>query len=113
MLGKVCAGFALLMAWPAAAQAPAWQDCTGRVIILGQHSQAEGALFSHWATLSNPGMRPVRVQSRLGEAAPAAPARIEAGRMLRLRLGEGPEQLTPAQIAQAMRLRCQTIPTQP
>ena len=113
MFGKACAGFALLIAWPAAAQAPAWQDCTGRVIILGHHSQAEGASFSHWATLSNPGMRPVRVQPGFGETPPAAPARIEAGRMLRLRLGEGPERLSAEQIALAMRLRCQTIPTQP
>jgi hypothetical protein len=106
-------GGALLMAGPVAAQAPAWEDCAGRVIILGQHSQAEGALFSHWATLSNPGMRPVRVQPGFGEVPPAAPARIEAGRMLRLRLGEGPQRLSAEQIAQAMRLRCQIIPTQP
>lgn len=113
MVRRALIGAVLLMAWPAGAQAPAWADCTGRIIILGQHSQAEGALFSHWATLSNPGMRPIRVQPGFGETPPAAPARIEAGRMLRLRLGEGPERLSPEQIALAMRLRCQTIPTQP
>ena len=113
MVGRACVGLALLMAWPASAQAPAWEACAGRIIILGQHSQAEGPLFTYWMTLSNPGMRPVRVEARLGDAPPPQAARIEAGRMQRLRLGEGAERLSPTDIETATRLRCQTIPTQP
>ncbi len=119
MVRMALMGGALLMAWPAAAQGPAqgpvpaWEDCTGRIIILGQYSRAEGAAFSHWATLSNPGMRPIRVQPGFGEAPPAAPVRIEAGRMERVRLGTGAAQLPAAEIEAAMRLRCQAVPTRP
>lgn len=102
----------LLLAWPAAAQPPA-EDCAGQVILLGTGSQAEGAGFIYWATLSNPGMRPVRVEPRFGEAAPAPPLRIEAGRMQRLRLGEGTARLSAEEIAAATHLRCRRIPTQP
>jgi len=106
---------AAVLGWPMVghAQAPAWQDCAGRVLVLGTQSLAEGAGFSHWATLSNPGMRPVRVETRFGEGAPAGSLRIEAGRTERLRLGEGVVALTPEQMALALRLRCQMIRTQP
>lgn len=104
-----------LPAWPmaAGAQPAGWEDCAGRVLVLGTHSQAEGALFTHWATLSNPGMRPVRVAPRWGEAPPGAPQRLESGRMLRLRLGEGETRLTAEQIAAPLRLFCQAIATLP
>lgn len=104
-----------LPAWPmvAGAQASGWEDCAGRILILGTHSQAEGARFAHWATLSNPGMRPIRVAPRWGEGAAGAPQRLESGRMLRLRLGDGETRLPPEQIAAQLRLLCQAIATQP
>ncbi len=95
------------------AQPSGWADCAGQVIILGTASQAEGAGFSYWATLSNPGMRPVRIESRFADAKAAPALRIEAGRMHRLRLGEGAAWLSAEEIAAATRLRCQRIPTQP
>lgn len=103
----------LLWAPVAVAQPPAWADCAGQVIILGTASQAEGAGFSYWATLSNPGMRPVRIEPRFAEANAAPALRIEAGRLYRLRLGEGAASLSAEEIAAATRLRCQRIPTQP
>jgi hypothetical protein len=105
----------LLGAAPALGQppAPVWGDCAGQVILLGAGSQAEGAAFAYWATLSNPGMRAVRVEPRLGQA-PAAPAlRIEASRMQRIRLGEGAERLPAEAIEAAIRLRCQAVPARP
>ena len=103
----------LLWAPVAAAQPPGWADCAGQLIILGTASQAEGSGFSYWATLSNPGMRAVRVEPRFGEA-PATPAlRIEAGRMQRIRLGEGAERLAADAIEAAIRLRCQAVPARP
>lgn len=108
----------LTMAAPLRAQtAPV--DClaSGLVILLGTASAAqrpgEGQGFAYWATLSNPGMRPVRVELRFGDAAAAPLLRIEAGRMQRLRLGEGATNLSAEEIAAATRLRCQRIPTQP
>lgn len=100
-------------AQPVGAQPASWGDCTGRVLVLGTHIQAEGALFTHWATLSNPGMRPIRVAMRWGEGAAGAPQRLESGRMLRLRLGEGAARLSPEEIAAQLRLLCQPIATQP
>jgi hypothetical protein len=102
-----------LWAAPALAQAQGWGDCAGQVILLGTASQPEGARFTYWASLSNPGMRPVRVEARFGEG-PAQPAlRIEGGRMERLRLGGGPERLPAEAIAAATLLRCQMVPTRP
>ncbi|UPY37932.1 hypothetical protein [Sediminicoccus sp. KRV36] len=100
------------MPW-AAAQPPGWEGCAGRVIILRTGSQAEGAGFGYWVTLSNPGMRPLWVAPRFADAAPAPPLRIEAGRMLQLRLGEGAANLSAEDVAAATRLRCQAIQTQP
>lgn len=104
----------LAMPAPLAAQ-PAPVDClaSGLVLLLGTASEAQGAGFTYWAVLSNPGMRPVRVEPRFGEAAAAPLLRIEAGRMQRLRLGEGAAQLSAEEIAAATRLRCQRIQTQP
>lgn len=94
---------------------PAPVDCltSGLVLLLGTASEAQGAGFTYWATLSNPGMRPVRVEPRFGEAPAAPPLRIEAGRMQRLRLGEGSIRLSAEEIAATTRLRCQRIATQP
>jgi|JI8StandDraft_2_1071088.scaffolds.fasta_scaffold194516_1 hypothetical protein len=97
----------LLGTLPAAAQ-----DCAGQVIILGAGSQAEGAGFAYWATLSNPGMRAVQVEPRWGEGSLPA-LRIEAGRMQRIRLGAGEARLAAEAIEAATRLRCQPIPRQP
>lgn len=97
----------LLAALPAAAQ-----DCAGQVILLGAGSQAEGPGFAYWATLSNPGMRPVQVEPRWGEATLPA-LRIEAGRMQRVRLGTGAARLPAEEIEAATRLRCQAVPTRP
>ncbi|MBS7788985.1 hypothetical protein KTR66_03205 [Roseococcus sp. SDR] len=97
----------LLGTLPAAAQ-----DCAGQVIVLGAGSQAEGAGFAYWATLSNPGMRGVQVEPRWAEATLPA-LRIEAGRMQRVRLGLGATRLTAEEIEAATRLRCQPIPRQP
>lgn len=105
----------LLGAAPAWAQppSPAWGDCAGQVILLGTGSEGAGSGFAYWATLSNPGMRAVRVEARFGEA-PAAPAlRIEAGRMQRIRLGEGADRLAAEAIEVAIRLRCQAVPARP
>lgn len=94
---------------------PAPVDClaSGLVLLLGTASEAQGTGFVYWATLSNPGMRPVRIEPRFGQA-PAAPLlRIEAGRLQRLRLGEGTANLSAAEIAADTQLRCQRIQTQP
>lgn len=107
-------GALLVGAGPGLAQPPpaGAGDCTGQVILLGAGSQAEGAGFAYWATLSNPGMRPVRVEPRWGEAALPA-LRIEAGRMQRIRLGAGEARLAGEEIEAATRLRCQPVPTRP
>lgn len=99
-------GLMLGLAMPAAAQPlAAWGDCAGRVIILGTASQAEGEGFGYWASLSNPGMRPVVVAAGLAGAPPQT-FRIEAGRMQRTRLGGGNAALEPAAIEAATRLQC-------
>jgi hypothetical protein len=90
-------------------------DClaSGLVLLLGATSEARGDGFTYWATLSNPGMRPVRVEPRFGDAAAFPPFRLDAGRTQRLRLGDGAANLSAEDLAAATRLRCQRIATQP
>lgn len=101
--GWLGAAALLLAAMPAAAQ-----DCAGQVIILGAGSQAEGAGYAYWATLSNPGMRAVQVEPRWGEARLPV-LRIEPGRMQRVRLGMGAARLAAEAIEAGTGLRCQPI----
>lgn len=107
-------GALLIGAGPALAQPPpaGAGDCAGQVILLGAGSQAEGPGFAYWATLSNPGMRPVRVEPRWGEAALPS-LRLEAGRMQRIRLGMGTARLPAEEIEAATRLGCKAVPTRP
>lgn len=111
MRGWIGLALAALGAAPAWAQ-PAPGDCAGQVILLGAGSQAEGAGFAYWATLSNPGMRAVLVEPRWGEARLPA-LRIEAGRMQRIRLGTGAARLPSEEIEAGTGLRCQAIARQP
>lgn len=105
--GWMGAAALLLAALPAAAR-----DCAGQLILLGAGSQAEGPGFAYWATLSNPGMRAVRVEPRWGEARLPA-LRIEAGRMQRVRLGTGANRLPAEDIEARTSLSCQPVPRQP
>jgi len=107
----------MLAAGPAQAQQPVPQqpvaqqpvDClaSGMLFLLGAGSQQEGRAVSYTASLSNPGMRTIWLRAGFAGAPPGEPLRIEAGRMLRLRLGEGEALLSPEQIIAQARLLCQ------
>jgi len=119
---KACEGWAMLLpsliamfllgAAPARAQQSAAQqpvDClaSGMLFLLGTSSQQEAGTVSYTASLSNPGMRTIWLRAGFAGAAPGEPIRIEASRMLRLRLGEGEAPLSPEQIIARARLLCQ------
>lgn len=84
-------------------------DClaSGMLFLLGAGSQPEGGLVTYTASLSNPGMRTIWLRAGFAGAPPGEPLRIEAGRMLRLRLGEGQAVLSPEQVMAQARLLCQ------
>jgi len=103
----------MLAAVPAQAQQPAAQqtpvDClaSGMLFLLGAGSQGEAGAVSYTASLSNPGMRTIWLRAGFAGAPPGGALRIEAGRMIRLRLGEGEALLSPEQIIGQARLLCQ------
>ena len=97
----------LLAAAPAHSQQPI--DClaSGMLFLMGAGSQQEAGAVSYMASLSNPGMRNIWLRAGFAGVPPGEPVRIEAGRTIRLRLGEGTAVLSPEQIIAQARLLCQ------
>jgi len=122
LAGWVCEGWGMpfrslalmimLAAGPAQGQQPLAQqpvDClaSGLLFLLGAGSQQESGMVSYSASLSNPGMRNVWLRAGFAGTQPGEPLRIEAGRTIRLRLGEGEALLSAEQIISQARLLCQ------